>query len=108
MKLTIIAFALSFAAPSLAAGKTDIIRIDGTVFKAPDTRPASRVKDREHPTKERRAKVRETAPKADSKASMPKDTTGCMIVTEIVEMPDGRTVIHDSWRCEKDISRKGK
>lgn len=40
--------------------RTDIVRIDGTVFRSPDMRPASRVKDREHPTKRRTAKVRET------------------------------------------------
>lgn len=105
IKLTVIALVLSFAAPTLAAGQTDIVRIDGTVFKAPDTRPASRVKDREHPTKRRTAKVKETAPSAEGKASPPTDAE-CIIIDEVIDLPDGRTVIRKAWLCERPLKDK--
>lgn len=44
-------------------------------------------------------------PSGASTSKPPKDKTGCIVTTEIIDLPDGRTVIKTSWLCERKISK---
>lgn len=98
-KFSFAVFAIALTVGTTSFAATDIIRIDGTVFKAPDMRPASRVKDREHPTKARRAKVKETAAKGSQKesAATPKRRQGTTVLCQTVVV-QGRSIIGHGCR----------
>lgn len=103
-KFSFLAFALALTistgaiaeAPKRTSGKTDIIRIDGTVFKAPDTSKASRVRDDRDTTKARRSKVKETPGRGDrdSGRSGQAERKGTTVLCETVVLTSGAVIGH--------------